>query len=135
MPDPGAPPAAVYGELAWTAWPTAPAPCTPPRLPCHSCYVSGCRQGLHADAPHGPFAFVLSLTPWEGRRFSGGETLLLQPHVLDYWRRFDSGVGTEMPQLVSSAAPRRPARRAAAQLHSTAVDPSPSPPPNCRRPS
>lgn len=67
-----------------------------------SCYVNGCRQGLHADAPHGPFAFVLSLTRWDERRFSGGETLLLQPHVLDYWRSFDSGVGTEMPQLVSA---------------------------------
>ena len=66
--------------------------------------MNGCRQNLHADAPHGPFAFVLSLTKWEGRRFSGGETLLLQPQVLDYWRRFDSGVGTEMPQLVSGAA-------------------------------
>lgn len=68
-------------------------------IPC-SCYVNGCRQGLHADAPHGPFAFVLSLTQWEARRFIGGETVLLRPAVLDYWREFDSGVGTEMPQLV-----------------------------------
>ena len=75
-------------------------------LPCpYSCYVSGCHQGLHADAPHGPFAFVLSLTNWEERRFSGGETLLLQPHVLDYWRRFDSGVGTELPQLTAFCMP------------------------------
>lgn len=42
-------------------------------------------QELHADNPHGPWAFVLSLTQWEGRPFSGGETLILQPHVLDYW--------------------------------------------------
>ena len=68
--------------------------------------MSGCHQGLHADAPHGPFAFVLSLTNWEGRRFSGGETMLLQPHVLDYWRRFDSGVGTELPQLTTLIPPR-----------------------------
>ena len=71
----------------------------PPAAP-RSCYINGCRQGLHADAPHGPFAFVLSLTRWEERRFSGGETLLLQPHVLDYWRSFDPRLGTELPQLV-----------------------------------
>jgi hypothetical protein len=67
-----------------------------------SCYVNGCRQNLHTDSPHGPFAFVLSLTDWEGRRFSGGETEILQPLVLDYWRRFDSGTGMETPQLVSA---------------------------------
>jgi len=32
---------------------------SPPWL---SCYVEGCRQELHGDLPHGPFAFVLSLT-------------------------------------------------------------------------
>lgn len=70
-------------------------------LPClRSYYVHGSRQGWHTDAPHGPFAFVLSLTRWEERRFSGGETMLLQPWVLDYWRHFDPAKGTETPQLV-----------------------------------
>ena len=73
-----------------------------PLLSSCSCYVDGCRQNLHTDSPHGPFAFVLSLTDWEGRRFSGGETEILQPLVLDYWRRFDSGTGMETPQLVSA---------------------------------
>lgn len=43
-----------------------------------SYYVDGCRQEIHTDAPHGPFAFVLSLTDWESRRFDGGETLILK---------------------------------------------------------
>lgn len=47
-------------------------------------YVHGCRQELHADLPHGPWAFVLSLTP-APRRFTGGETMILKPSVLDYW--------------------------------------------------
>jgi len=56
---------------------------SPPWL---SFYVDGCEQRLHADVPQGPFAFVLSLTRWEERRFSGGETSLLRPETLDYWR-------------------------------------------------
>ncbi|KAL4425742.1 hypothetical protein ABPG75_009758 [Micractinium tetrahymenae] len=70
-----------------------------------SYYVHGHRQGWHSDAPHGPFAFVLSLTRWEERRFSGGETMLLQPWVLDYWWHFDPARGTEMPQLMTLVPP------------------------------
>ncbi len=65
-----------------------------------SYYISGCRQELHADVPHGPYAFVLSLTPPK-RAFTGGETMLLQPHVLDYFRDFRPGaVSVESAQLV-----------------------------------
>lgn len=86
-----------------------------------SCYVSGCRQEAHADLPHGPWAFVLSLTP-SPRRFSGGETFILKPKVLDYWcapRRAPRG-STHLapPALAGSAAaaaavvtPRRLPRR------------------------
>jgi hypothetical protein len=69
-----------------------------------SYYVTGCRQELHADVPHGPWAFVLSLTP-RARAFTGGETMLLQPHVLDYWRGFDAGAVVEAPQLLELVAP------------------------------
>ena len=55
---------------------------SPPWL---SCYVEGCRQELHADEPHGPWAFVFSLTDWRRRAFRGGETLLLREEILDYW--------------------------------------------------
>lgn len=72
-----------------------------------SVYVATHRCTSHANHAHvsvptsaGPFAFVLSLTRWEERRFSGGETVLLQPWVLDYWRHFDPAQGTETPQLV-----------------------------------
>lgn len=53
-----------------------------------SLYVEGCEQRLHADRPHGPWAFVLSLTP-ETRVFQGGETMLIRPEVLSLW---DQGV-------------------------------------------
>src|SRR5690606_4093013 len=45
---------------------------SPPWL---SYYVEGCRQELHADVPHGPWAFVFSISP-KDIRFRGGETLL-----------------------------------------------------------
>lgn len=54
---------------------------SPPWL---SYYVEGCEQSLHADIPHGPWAFVLSLSL--KRDFRGGETLLLKESVLQYWR-------------------------------------------------
>ncbi len=55
---------------------------SPPWL---SVYVEGCRQELHGDLPHGPFAFVFSLTHWQKRSFRGGETLLVRDGVLDHW--------------------------------------------------
>lgn len=82
------------------------------RLGCHalsftwlSCYVEGCRQELHGDLPHGPFAWVYSLTRWRGRRFTGGETLLLRDHVLDYWDGFESVRAVEERHLVRAIAP------------------------------
>lgn len=56
---------------------------TPPWL---SCYIDGCKQELHADLPHGPWAFVFSLTAWKKRSFQGGETLILKPKILNYWQ-------------------------------------------------
>lgn len=47
-----------------------------------SYYTSSSTQSWHCAAPHGPFAFCLSLTKWDERHFSGGETMLLQPNVL-----------------------------------------------------
>lgn len=52
-----------------------------------SFYVEGCRQELHADVAHGPWAWVYSVTNWEGRRFQGGETQVARSEMLDYWRR------------------------------------------------
>jgi hypothetical protein len=44
---------------------------SPPWL---SVYIDGCEQRFHTDAWHGPWAFVLSLTDWDTKEFTGGET-------------------------------------------------------------
>jgi hypothetical protein len=59
---------------------------SPPWL---SYYVDGCYQNLHSDVPHGPWAFVFSLTP-NSKKFSGGETLLLKNKTLSYWENFEN---------------------------------------------
>jgi hypothetical protein len=71
-----------------------------------SCYVEGMRQELHADVPHGPWAFVLSLTHWDERTWTGGETLILKPQTLDYWSNFDADAVVERESLVSLNPPK-----------------------------
>jgi hypothetical protein len=71
---------------------------TPPWM---SCYVEGCSQDLHADVPHGPWAFVFSLTNWQTRTFTGGETWMLKPETLQYWHNFSSLKGVERKDLVT----------------------------------
>jgi hypothetical protein len=53
------------------------------RRPILSMYVSGCGQNLHNDANNGRFAYVYSLTRWDRRKFTGGETLILPEE--SYW--------------------------------------------------
>jgi len=74
---------------------------SPPWL---SCYVDGCRQELHGDLPHGPWAFVYSLTARRG--FVGGETLLLRDEVLDFWHDFRSERAVEEGELVRAIEPK-----------------------------
>ncbi|KAL1503967.1 hypothetical protein AB1Y20_010384 [Prymnesium parvum] len=85
---------------------------TPPWL---ALYTDGCSQNFHTDAPHGPFAFVLSLTPpgayapQDGSApgwFEGGETTILKPSACDYWRGFDARRGLEFHSLFDVVAPR-----------------------------
>ena len=76
---------------------------SPPWL---SLYVDGCRQELHGDLPHGPFAFVYSLTNWQRRVFAGGETLLLRDEVLDFWHDFRSVRSVEEHELLRAIEPR-----------------------------
>lgn len=82
-------------------------------LGCRSCspmwlsyYVDGHAQELHTDAPHGPFAFVLSLTDFEHRRFTGGETQLLKQETVlrSFWE--DAGTAKEVNQLFDFIEPR-----------------------------
>jgi hypothetical protein len=76
---------------------------SPPWL---SCSIDGCGQELHGDLPHGPWAFVYSLTRWRGRPFSGGETEILRDGVLDHWDGFRSTRATERPELFQAVEPR-----------------------------
>jgi hypothetical protein len=68
--------------------------------PWFSYYVEGCVQELHADVPHGPWAYVFSLTRWAERGFTGGETVLLRPESLDFWHNFDPGRDLEAGDMV-----------------------------------
>jgi hypothetical protein len=87
------------------AWGRATLGCHDISPPWLSCYVDGCRQELHGDLPHGPWAFVYSLTRWRQRRFGGGETLLVRDDVLDFWADFRSERGVEQDQLVRAIEP------------------------------
>ena len=69
-------------------------------------YVDGMRQEIHADVPNGPWAFVLSLTDWDERKFSGGETFMLRPESLDYWRGFDAADVVERENIVRTIEPK-----------------------------
>lgn len=80
-----------------TDWGMRELGCRAVTIPWLSAYVDGCRQELHADNPHGPWAYVLSLSTGA---FRGGETLVLKPRVLDYWKGFRGHRGVELPQLV-----------------------------------
>lgn len=75
---------------------------TPPWL---SCYIDGCKQNLHADLPHGPWAFVFSLTPWKKKTFSGGETLIMKPEILDYWVSMDRSKGLSPNDIFDKVEP------------------------------
>lgn len=82
-----------HNELAW--WGRRVLGCHDISPPWMSCYIDGCKQELHGDLPHGPWAFVYSLTPWKNRRFRGGETILLREEILRYWQGFQSTRGLE----------------------------------------
>ncbi len=88
------------------AWGRATLGCHDVSPPWLSCYVDGCRQDFHGDLPHGPFAFVYSLTNWSKRTFRGGETLMLRDEVLDYWQDFRSEQSIEEPDLIREIEPK-----------------------------
>lgn len=82
----------MWGRKTLGCWDVSP--------PWLSYYVDGCKQEFHSDVPHGPWAYVYSLTPWKGRKFSGGETLLLKPEVLSYWQNFGDSRDRELSSFV-----------------------------------
>jgi hypothetical protein len=81
-----------HQQLVW--WGRRTLGCHDISPPWMSCYVDGCNQQLHGDLPHGPWAFVYSLTPWKNRKFTGGETVLLREEILNYWQN-QSSAGLE----------------------------------------
>jgi hypothetical protein len=68
---------------------------SPPWL---SCYVEGCKQEIHSDVPHGPLAFVYSLTPTKS--FAGGETFMLNE------RAAFSNTALERRDMVKTISPK-----------------------------
>ncbi|HSD89153.1 MAG TPA: 2OG-Fe(II) oxygenase [Kofleriaceae bacterium] len=101
-------PARLYDRFhqRLVAWGRATLGCHDVSPPWLSCYVDGCRQELHGDLPHGPWAFVFSLTNWRGRQFRGGETLLVRDEVLDFWSDFRSTRSVEEPQVIRAIEPK-----------------------------
>lgn len=94
---------AFHQALAW--WGRRTLGCHDVSPPWLSCYVNGCEQRWHSDVPHGPFAFVFSLTPTP-KRFHGGQTLVLRPDVLDFWRHFGAPRRAfEEPQVLDEVEP------------------------------
>lgn len=65
-----------------------------------SLYGDGQMQNFHIDPTQGNMAWTLSLSVGYGSSFTGGETILMTPGVLDYWRDFDGTRGKEAPSLV-----------------------------------
>ena len=95
---------AFHQRLVW--WGRRTLGCHDVSPPWLSCYVNGCEQRLHGDLPHGPVAFVFSLTNWAKRSFRGGETLLLKDEVLDFWRGFVSARAVEEPEVIDEVPAR-----------------------------
>jgi hypothetical protein len=75
---------------------------TPPWL---SYYVHGCFQNLHADVPHGPWAFVFSLTKHYNKKLNGGETFLLKSNTLNYWSQLQSKDFHQEKELITKLPP------------------------------
>ena len=89
-----------HNQLVW--WGRRNLGCHDVSPPWLSCYVDGCKQELHGDLPHGPWAFVYSLTPWKQRKFRGGETILLKEEILTYWQGFQSSRSLEAENIFTS---------------------------------
>jgi hypothetical protein len=75
---------------------------SPPWL---SYYIDGCQQHLHSDVPHGPWAYVFSLSP-RRLKFTGGETLILKPETLSYWQNFSDARNREQSSFVERVSPK-----------------------------
>jgi hypothetical protein len=100
-------PSTLYGGFRdhLIAWGRENLGCTRIVLPWLSYYVDGCRQELHSDIPHGPWAYVFSLTNWDKRTFTGGETVLLRQQTLNFWPSYDPSRYSELRSFVELIEP------------------------------
>jgi len=100
-------PSTLYGGFRdhLIAWGRENLGCARIVSPWLSYYVDGCRQELHSDIPHGPWAYVFSLTNWDKRTFTGGETVLLRQHTLNFWRSYDPSRFSELTSFVELIEP------------------------------
>lgn len=98
----------LYSDLVvrLRVWGLANLGCAGLVRPWLSYYVDGCHQALHADVPQGPWAYVLSLTRWDSRRFRGGETLVARDRLLDFWSRSEPDAGMEETDLLETVPAR-----------------------------
>jgi hypothetical protein len=71
-----------------------------------SAYIDGSFQNLHSDVPHGPYSFVYSLTPWQARKFTGGETLIAKPRLLRYFSELTADTSHEESDLFLRVEPK-----------------------------
>lgn len=60
--------------------------------------VNGCKLELHSDFHNGTWGYVYSLTRWQNRHFSGGETLLMRDGVPSFKKHHAHG--EELYELV-----------------------------------
>jgi hypothetical protein len=64
---------------------------TPMGVPALHLMVNGCKLELHSDFHNGTWGYVYSLTRWQTRRFSGGETLLMRDGIPSYKKHHAHG--------------------------------------------
>jgi hypothetical protein len=94
---------------------------SPPWL---SCYLTGCRQERHVDRPHGPLAFVFSLTNWEARVFRGGETFLPKKRIAPEFNRL-TVFNPSLPHGVREVRGTNDPREGRLVIHGWFVNPRP----------
>lgn len=86
-------PDALWGRFMqhlkdWCIANTGLIPTGPPNM---HLMINGCTLGLHSDFHNGTLGFVYSLTRWNTRKFSGGETLLMRDGVPSYKKHHVQG--------------------------------------------
>lgn len=78
--------------------------CNAITAPWLSYYIDGCKQELHGDIPHGPWAYVYSLT-LDTSKFLGGDTIMIKEPILNYWNHIETFDGLGHQNIFESIRP------------------------------